>query len=112
MIMSITATTGMTTSDMLPRALIVMAALFFAPMLVAVHAAESRATEARVSDHGHLGEAIKRDAKAVGAAFKEGAHRIGVASKAVAHEIATAAKRGATETRAALRGQKVNTPAT
>ncbi len=108
--MNITATIDMTTSDMLRRALVVTAALFFAPTL-ALHAAENRATEAQASDHGNFGEAIKRDTKAVGAAFKEGAHRIGVASKAVAHEIATAARRGATETRAALRGQKA-TPAT
>lgn len=111
--MSITATTGMTTSDMLPlRTLILIGVLAFTPSLVAVHA-DDRPAEAHASAHSNsFGETVKRDTKAVGAALKEGAHRIGVASKAVAHEIATAAKRGATETRAAFRSPKVNTPAT
>lgn len=137
MIMDITAATDTTTSDMahadpivghpipatarytrtMPsrdtaRALFVIGALLLTPILFA-HADENRTTEAPVSNHGiAFGEAIKRDAKAVGATVKEGAHRVAAASKAVAHEIATAAKRGAAETRAAFRGEKVNSPAT
>jgi hypothetical protein len=93
-------------------ALIVIAALLFAAMLTVAHADETPSTEASETSHGNsFGEAIKRDTRAVGATLKEGAHRVAVASKAVAHEVATAAKRGAAETRAAFRGEKVNTPA-
>ena len=94
------------------RALIVIGTLLLTPVLFA-HADENRQTEAPMSNHGNgFGEAIKRDAKAVGATVKEGAHRVAVASKAVAHEVATAAKRGAAKTRAAFRGESINTPAT
>jgi hypothetical protein len=94
------------------RALFIMGTLLLTPILLA-HADENRATEAPASNHNNaFGEAVKREARAVGATFKEGAHRVKVASKAVAHEIATAAKRGAAETRAAFRGETVNTPAT
>jgi hypothetical protein len=113
--MNITTATDTTTNDVRPsrdiaRALLVIAALLLAPILVS-HAGEPGVGEAPASNHSStFSDAVKRHAKAVGAACKEGAHRVAVASKAVAHEVATAAKRGATETRAALHGQKADTP--
>lgn len=84
------------------HALVVIGAVLFAPIQVAL-AAEDRPTDAPVSNHGSsFAEAVKSDTKAAGATFKDGAHRVAVASKAVAHEIATAAKRGAAATRAAF----------
>ncbi len=113
--MDMATATDTTTNDVRPsrdtaRALLVIAALLLTPILVS-RADEPGVSEEPASNHSNtFSEAVKRHAKAVGAACKEGAHRVAVASKAVAHEVATAAKRGTAETRAALHGQKADTP--
>jgi hypothetical protein len=109
--------TGTTTDDMTRRfripaiGLAAASALLLTPA-IADQTAGERPEESSISTHAKsFGEAVKRDAKVVGAKCKEGAHRVAVAAKAVGHEVATAAKRGTAETRAAFRGEKVETPA-
>ena len=90
--------------------LVAALALSGSPMVV--HGASIQTTSSAVSTHAKaFGAAVRRDTKAAAASFKEGAHRVAVAATGVAHEIATAARRGAMKTRAALRGEKMATPA-
>jgi hypothetical protein len=70
-----------------------------------------------------VSDAVKRDAKAVAEAAKDGAKQVAVAAKEVAHEVAVttkegaqevaaSAKRGAERAKAAVNGDKTQSPPT